>query len=177
MKITVVKRKVRNARVEVIGEDVKVIIPIWANEKVILRKVMPWIERAVKRQKEMRKKAENLVLKDISMEEFKEYVQKKVEEYSIELGVKVTEIAFRKMKRKWGSCSSKGKITINKLCRYLPEEILDYIIFHEVLHRRYMNHGNNFKEVIRNKFTDWREYEEKLKLYSIKIINLIYGDI
>ncbi|MCD6450274.1 MAG: M48 family metallopeptidase, partial [Thermotogaceae bacterium] len=83
--------------------------------------------------------------------------------------VKIFEIKFRKMKRKWGSCSSKGKITINTLCRYLPYNLIDYIVFHEVLHRKFMNHGKDFKNAIKNKFIKWKELEENLKLYSIKI--------
>jgi len=167
--ITVIKRKAKNSRVEVKGENVKVIIPIWANEKAVLKKVMPWIEKAVKRQKELYQKAEKLTLYKRSLEEFKEYVRKKVEEYSKELDVRIMDVKFRKMKRKWGSCSLMGRITINKLCSYLPDELIDYIVFHEVLHRRYMDHGRNFKHAIRKKFLNWKELEYSLKLYSIKM--------
>jgi hypothetical protein len=54
-------------------------------------------------------------------------------------------IQIRKMKRKWTSCSSNGRLTFSKelMCQSL--EFIDYVIVHELLHLRYPTHNKMFK--------------------------------
>ncbi len=61
------------------------------------------------------------------------------------VNVNLKEIQIRKMKRKWGSCSSSGRISFNEelLCQSL--EFIDYVIVHELLHLRYPTHNKMFK--------------------------------
>jgi predicted metal-dependent hydrolase len=61
------------------------------------------------------------------------------------INVNPKEIQIRKMKRKWGSCSSNGRISFNEelLCQSL--EFIDYVIVHELLHLRYPTHNKMFK--------------------------------
>ena len=62
-------------------------------------------------------------------------------------GVKV-----RKMTSRWGSCSSKKHITLSYYLVQLPQELIDYVIIHELLHTKHMFHGPKF----------WRAFEEIL---------------
>ena len=81
----------------------------------------------------------------ISTEEFKELVRV----FAEEVGVDFKEIQVRKMKRKWGSCSYKGRLTfdeglLNKARDFTYEKVL-----HELLHLKYPNHGKMFKAILK----------------------------
>ncbi len=54
------------------------------------------------------------------------------------------ELRIRKMKTRWGSCRSDGKITLNSLLIYLPVELIKHVILHELCHTKYMSHGPRF---------------------------------
>jgi hypothetical protein len=62
-----------------------------------------------------------------------------------EIGVEVKEIHMRKMKRKWASCSSKGRLTFDTTLLNETVEVRLRAIIHELLHLKYPNHGRMFK--------------------------------
>ena len=64
---------------------------------------------------------------------------------------------LRRMKRTWGSCSSKGVITLNPHLVKAPAECIDYVIAHEVCHLREHNHGKAFYALQERLYPGWRE--------------------
>ena len=90
--------------------------------------------------------------------------------YAGVLGVKPAGIGFRRMKSKWGSCSAKGKVNLNTWLQALPDELVAFIVFHELAHLKVRNHGPEFKALIRSEFPDYRDLDKQLKLYSLKIL-------
>ena len=76
----------------------------------------------------------------ISHQEFK----KEVERWAEEIDVEFKEIQFREMKKKWASCSSRGRLTFNEDLLSQPKKVRDEVIVHELLHLRYPNHGKMF---------------------------------
>lgn len=83
----------------------------------------------------------------MTRETFKNYVIKWAEK----LGVvhKIKSIQIRKMKRKIASCSSSGRLTFDLSVLNEKQEVLDYIIVHELLHLKYPNHGKIFKILLK----------------------------
>jgi len=73
-------------------------------------------------------------------EEFKEEVIR----WAKKIGVEPKEIQLRKMKRKWASCSSRGRLTFDYALLKEPQEKRNQIIVHELLHLKYPNHGKMF---------------------------------
>jgi len=65
-----------------------------------------------------------------------------------DVGVKPREIHIQPMKRKWASCSSKGRLTFDKTLLDQPEKVRTKIILHELLHLKYPNHGKMFKSLL-----------------------------
>jgi len=61
-----------------------------------------------------------------------------------DIGVKPREIHIRTMRRKWASCSSKGRLTFDKTLLSKPKEVRFKVIIHELLHLKYPNHGKMF---------------------------------
>jgi hypothetical protein len=90
--------------------------------------------------------------------------------YNERLGVKPSAISFRKMRSKWGSCSSKGKVSLNAWLQALPDELVAFIVFHELAHLKVRNHGPDFKALIAGEFPDFRDLNKKLRLFSLKIL-------
>ena len=69
---------------------------------------------------------------------------------------------LRRMKRTWGSCSSKGVITLNPHLVKAPPECIDYVIAHEVCHLREHNHGRAFYALQQQLYPAWRESKARL---------------
>jgi len=63
---------------------------------------------------------------------------------ALEMGVNAKETHVRKMKRKWASCSSKGRLTFSTDLLSQPEDFRRKVMVHELLHMRYPNHGKMF---------------------------------
>lgn len=80
----------------------------------------------------------------IAAEEFKQDVL----EWAKEVGVKPREIHVRKMKRKWASCSSRGRLTFDVSLLEEPEETRAKAILHELLHLKFLNHGKMFNALL-----------------------------
>jgi len=87
----------------------------------------------------------------------------KVAYYAAVMGVTYGRITIRDQKTRWGSCSSKGNLNFNYRLAYLPEELLDYVIVHELAHRIYMNHSENFWQKVAQYFPDYKICRKKLK--------------
>ncbi|HOM03373.1 MAG TPA: M48 family metallopeptidase [Acetivibrio sp.] len=64
------------------------------------------------------------------------------------VGVKPKQIYIQPMKRKWGSCSSRGRLTFDKKLLDEPKEVRFRVILHELLHLKYPNHGKMFRSLL-----------------------------
>lgn len=85
------------------------------------------------------------------------------------MGVDYGRITIREQVTRWGSCSSKGNLNYNwKLIR-VPEELLDYVVVHELAHRREMNHSRQFWEIVEQVLPDYRQRRKALKSYEVEI--------
>jgi len=76
-----------------------------------------------------------------------------------------TEFTVRALKRRWGSCSSKGKITISSELVKLDDIYLEYVILHELCHLRHHNHGKEFYKLLSEVFPDWKQRRGELRGY------------
>ena len=78
-------------------------------------------------------------------------------------GVEVTDVTVRNQRSRWGSCSSTGLISLNWRLVQTPEFVRDYIIYHELMHLREMNHSDRFWARVEEVCPDWREAEHWIK--------------
>ena len=88
-----------------------------------------------------------------------------VREWAARVGVNPGRITFRTMQRKWGSCSSRDNITLNVSLTWLPRELAEYVILHELVHLRVFNHGKEFKAMMRQHMPDFQRREKALDDY------------
>lgn len=98
-------------------------------------------------------------------EKIKEKISSRVQYYSEKMQVEYERITIRNQKTRWGSCSSKGNLNFNYRLFYLPEELLDYVVIHELAHRRYMNHSMQFWKEVAAYCPSYGRYRKKLGEY------------
>lgn len=68
----------------------------------------------------------------------------------------------RSMPKRWGSCSRTGLLSFNPDLLRAPTACIDYVVVHELCHRRVMNHGPEFQRLITRIMPDWRQRRERL---------------
>lgn len=87
----------------------------------------------------------------------------RVRHYAALIGVGYGRVTIRNQKSKWGSCSAQGNLNFNCLLMLCPPEVLDYVVIHELCHRKEMNHSNAFWAEVARVVPDYREKERWLK--------------
>lgn len=90
-------------------------------------------------------------------------IPQKVRYYAPIIGVTYGRITIRNQRTRWGSCSGKGNLNFNCLLLLMPEEVLDYVVVHELCHRKEMNHSARFWEEIEKILPDYRQRRKWLK--------------
>jgi predicted metal-dependent hydrolase len=76
--------------------------------------------------------------------EAKEILPSRVELQAQKYGIRYNKIGIKKSISRWGSCSSKNNINLSIFLMKLPDELIDYIILHELCHIAHKNHGPKF---------------------------------
>ena len=94
-------------------------------------------------------------------------IGKRVRHYCEAMGVTVGYVTVKNQKTRWGSCSAKGNVNFNYQLAFLPDELLDYVVIHELAHRRHMNHSRAFWAEVEKYCPDYLERREQLKEYSL----------
>jgi predicted metal-dependent hydrolase len=80
------------------------------------------------------------------------------------LNIKSERVQIRKMTKKWGSNSSKGIVILNSDLTKLPEEVVEYVVLHELLHVVVPDHGRKFKAMLSAYMPDWEKRHAQLNL-------------
>lgn len=71
--------------------------------------------------------------------------------------------AIKKMKTRWGSCSSKGNINLNLHLIKLPEQCIKEVILHELCHLVHFNHSKDFYALMTAEMPDWKVWKKEIK--------------
>jgi predicted metal-dependent hydrolase len=84
-------------------------------------------------------------------------------------GITIKRVTVRAQKTRWGSCSARGTISLNWRLIQAPPFVVDYLIVHELMHRREMNHSVRYWKLVANAFPDYRRAELWLKKSGIEL--------
>lgn len=133
-------------------------------------KEQDWIERHVAKMNERRRQRESMPVPRIGADEVHELAARALSEipprvraFATEMGVTYGRITIRNQKTLWGSCSSRGNLNFNCLLMKTPVEIQDYVIVHELAHRKHMDHSPAFWAEVEKVVPDYRERRKWLR--------------
>ena len=87
----------------------------------------------------------------------------RVSYYAQIMQVSYNRIAIRDQKTRWGSCSSKGNLNFNYRLYYMPQHLMDYVIVHELSHRRHMDHSKEFWDEVGRFYPEYKKCVEELR--------------
>ena len=110
---------------------------------VILKK--PWIQKhlvRIKRMESQRKAVNSSVIIDKIKAEKK--LTNRLKQLAVQYGFTFNRVTIRNQKTRWGSCSHKNNISFNMKLVLLPDELVDYVILHELVHTRIHDHSKRF---------------------------------
>ena len=132
-----------------------------------LQEKSAWIEKYLARVENINRAGEEAPL---SMEDIHALADKalqvippRVRQLAARMGVTYGRITIRNQQGRWGSCSSVGNLNFNCLLMLAPAEVLDYVIVHELAHRKEMNHSPAFWAQVEAVLPDYRQREKWLK--------------
>ena len=132
------------------GKEIRLYIP----RNTDYKKIAPYVE--------------NFLIEIYRMES-KRYLPGRVKELAERFGFRDRELSFRNNISNWGSCSSEDNISLNVKLMKLPDEIIDYVILHELCHTVEKNHSADFWALMKKVCPDCMKLRERLRQYNTRV--------
>lgn len=170
-------RNIKYPRIELKTGNLLFVLPFGYKDDNFFDKHRRWIYKKINFIEKCLKSAEDKKLVERTDDDFISLINKFTKELSSNLKVKINKIFLRKMKTKWASLSSHKNLTVNKFTKYLPDYLIEYIIFHELAHVIEKKHNTRFWSIIEARYKNHQEFEKELFEYWFKISNIPLEDI
>jgi hypothetical protein len=136
---------------------------------VMVQNKITWIQKHQKRLKTVEQQ-QNQWMQDQSIHskaQIKRILGSRLQELAKIHGFKYNRVFFRNQKTRWGSCSSQNNINLNLRLIHLPQELIDYVILHELLHTRIKNHSRQFWNELEQLITGACALNKRLKQFKL----------
>lgn len=175
--LEIIRSKRRTIAIEV-KKDLRIVVrvPLEMKDNDIQRFVMEkqrWIEKHLQIVKKRNEEKETPftveeihALADAALKDLLQRVAK----YAPIVGVTVGRSPSGNQRSRWGSCSAKGNLNFNCLLMLCPEEVRDYVVVHELCHRKELNHSPAFWSLVECVLPGYKEQYHWLKENGSKII-------
>ncbi|MCH2023234.1 MAG: M48 family metallopeptidase [Saprospiraceae bacterium] len=111
-------------------------------------------------------KIQDAIIKALRVES-KNYLPQHTRSIAKQNGIKINDIRIKKIKSRWGSCSIKKNINLSLYLMLLPDELIDYVIYHELAHIKHQNHSAKFWQHLEDLYPGAKELDKKMKKYHI----------
>jgi len=99
----------------------------------------------------------------------KQYLSLRIVQLAEQYGFEFNRLFIREQKTRWGSCSSRGNISLNWKLLKAPVEVSDYVILHELVHTEIMNHSAAFWQRVESLVPDYKEAKLWLRTYGYQL--------
>lgn len=135
---------------------------ITSKARWIYEKRSRMFERQAKRKESMAKFPVWEEMTTAEKKQIKAMIAERVEEIANHMGVTYGSISVRNQKSRWGSCSSQGNLNFNYRLAFLPPSYMDYVIVHELAHRRHMDHSKEFWAEVEAYYPEYKQVKKEL---------------
>lgn len=122
-----------------------------------------------KRKARPRRRARNTVHYETHKEDARTLVHARLSYWNHFYGHSYKRVAIRNQKSRWGSCSTNQNLNFNYKILFLPIELVDYIIVHELCHLKHFNHGEEFWATVGEAIPDYIVRKNNLRKVSLHI--------
>ena len=181
MEVTVIRSDRRTVSIRVNSDlTVTVRAPRWLSKKEIDKILIEkegWINRHIEQTRQLNEKDAESGIRKLSDEDIRRLrelaypvISERVRHFSEIIGVDYGSITIRNQKTRWGSCSSNGNLSFNCLLMLATPDVLDYVVVHELCHRKEMNHSKRFWDEVEKVLPDYRKQRRWLKEEGIILI-------
>ena len=178
---TVIRSRRRSVSIT-IDKDANMVVraPLRMSDRAIavfVASKQEWIKKHLEKMRQrVRKRNELPVLTAAEREELVQkalrIIPERVAYFAPVVGVTYGNITVRHQKTVWGSCSAKGNLNFNCMLAALPAEVTDYVVVHELCHRKEMNHSPRFWAEVEKIIPNHKEIRKWLKDEGTVYLNL-----
>lgn len=92
------------------------------------------------------------------------FAQDRLKRFTLKLQQEPTKITIKDQEQRWGSCTPTGQILLNWRIFLAPTSIIDYVLAHELVHLKHMNHSKEYWETLRMLLPDYEQRKEWLRI-------------
>ena len=186
MNTEIIKSSRRTIELQICTDGhVRVRAPFYMTDAEIadfLNKKTNWIDKHRTQMKERQQMKTQEPVRRLSPQDIRaladqamQIIPDKVRFYAEKIGVDYGRVTIRNQKTRWGSCSAKGNLNFNCLLMLAPEDVLDYVVIHELCHRKEMNHSPRFWSEVAKIMPDYKNSKIWLKENCGYIIRRMLG--
>ena len=147
-----------------------------------VRKNSAWLHKHLEKVRKEKELNAALPVQPLTMEDIQKLADEalrvipgRVAHFAPLVGVTYGRITVRNQRTRWGSCSSKGNLNFNCLLMLAPPGILDYVVVHELCHRKEMNHSPKFWAEVAKVMPDYKERQKWLRTEGSNIMRRMTG--
>ncbi len=137
--------------------------------KQFLKSKISWIQKQLQKI-DQHVESQDMPDLDIDLEKAQIHLFNRLDYFSEKYNFPYNRSGFRCQKTRWGSCSGKNNISLNVNIAFLPEELQNYVLLHELVHTKVKNHSRKFWAEL-DKYTQGQAkgLSKKLKKHRIRL--------
>ncbi len=126
--------------------------PGWSTRKalVFIREHGGWIRKATRKVQETEKLSRHFfdTQPEIPRSTIRQALTRRLDDLARQCGFSYQRVSIRNQKSRWGSCSANNNISLNQKLYYLPADLRDYVLLHELAHTIQKDHSQNFWSIL-----------------------------
>ena len=165
------RSKGRRIGISIKSEFVRVAVPrreSLKNAQAFVESRIGWIKKGISEMNARIEKSQ--ILPEIDREDARRILNQRLGELATEHDFEYGKVSIRRQKTRWGSCSSQNNISLNQNLLHLPNELIDYVLLHELTHTRVKNHSPSFWNELEKVCPSAKEKRRLLKTYSYCLV-------
>jgi len=102
-------------------------------------------------------------LRRFTVRKARDFLLPRLDRMSRELDMPYEALRVRRQRSRWGSCSARGTISVNAKLLFLPIELADHLLLHELCHTRHLNHSKSYWALVARHEPEFERLERELQ--------------